>query len=325
VTSAAEGAAEAAPAVLVAGDALVDLTPAATARGTLAYEPHPGGSCLNVAVGLARLGVPTAFLARISEDGFGRLLRSHLQDSGVLPTYLISTEDLTTLAAVHLRDGQATYSFHAADAADRGLLPSHLTAVLDHAPLPATTALHVGSIALVLEPAASTLDGLLRREAGRRVLSVDPNIRPTLIPDRDAYLRRFAAWVRMADMVKVSEEDLAWLYPGRSEEGVVEGWLADGVGLVLVTHGRNGARATTASSSVTAAAPRVDVVDTVGAGDAFTSAVLAHLSARRLLTRDALGRIDASQLAELVEYACLVAADTCTRPGADPPRRADLR
>ena len=102
--------------VVVAGDALVDLTPAPTTRGTTAYEPHPGGSCLNVAVGLARLGVPTAFLARLSRDHFGTLLRRHLAESGVLPTHLLATDDLTTLAAVHLDDGQASYSFHAAEA-----------------------------------------------------------------------------------------------------------------------------------------------------------------------------------------------------------------
>jgi fructokinase len=112
--------------------------------------------------------VPTAFLARLSSDAFGRMLRSHLDASGVQPRYLVDTDDLTTLAAVHLRDGHATYSFHAEGAADRGLLPEHLTA------LPPGSALHLGSITLALEPVASTLEGLLRREAGRRVVSIDP-------------------------------------------------------------------------------------------------------------------------------------------------------
>ena len=151
------------PAVVVAGDALIDLTPSTTVRGQLAYEPHPGGSCLNVAVGLGRLGVPTVFLSRLSSDAFGQMLRDHLADSGVHPGYFVDTDDLTTLAAVHVRDGQATYSFHAQDAADRGLLPEHLTA------LPPGAALHLGSIALMLEPVASTLEWLLRREAGQRV------------------------------------------------------------------------------------------------------------------------------------------------------------
>lgn len=191
------------PAVVVAGDALVDLTPSTTVRGERAYQPHPGGSCLNVAVGLGRLGVPTAFLARLSSDAFGQMLRAQLADSGVHPTYFVDTDDLTTLAAVHLRGGQATYSFHAQRAADRGLLPEHLMTLAPGA------ALHLGSIALVLEPVASTLEGLLQRETGRRVISLDPNVRPGLIPDRVAYLDRFEGWVRLVDILKVSEEDLA--------------------------------------------------------------------------------------------------------------------
>jgi fructokinase len=306
------------PAVVVAGDALIDLTPTTTVRGTSAYEPHPGGSCLNVAVGLARLEVPTAFLARVSSDAFGQLLRGHLAASGVLPTYLIDTDDLTTLAAVHLRDGQATYSFHAAGAADRGLQPEHLAA------LPPGAALHLGSIALVLEPVASTLEGLLRREAGRRTVSLDPNVRPGLIPDRKAYLRRFVGWVPSVDVLKVSQEDLAWLYPGRPEDEVVASWLAAGVSLVVVTHGGHGARASTPLASASAAAPRVAVVDTVGAGDAFMAGALAYLHERRLLAHGALRALNASRLTELLQAACLVAAATCTRAGADPPRRRHL-
>jgi fructokinase len=307
------------PAVVVAGDALVDMTPTTTVRGHLAYEPHPGGSCLNIAVGLARLGVPTAFLARLSRDAFGDLLRAHLAASGVQPGYLIETDDLTTLAAVHLREGQATYSFHAEGAADRGLLPEHLIT-----PLPPGAALHVGSIALVLEPVASTLDGLLRRESGRRVISLDPNVRPGLIPDRERYLRRFESWMTHVDILKLSEEDLAWLYPDRPPQEVVAGWHAAGVALVVITHGQKGAAASTSLASASATAPAVSVVDTVGAGDAFMSGALAHLYERGLMNRDALRSLGVAGLTEMLQAACLVAADTCTRAGAEPPRRHDL-
>jgi fructokinase len=306
------------PAIVVAGDALIDLTPTITVRGQLAYEPHPGGSCLNVAVGLGRLGVPTAFLSRLSTDAFGQMLRAQLADSGVQPTYFVDTDDLTTLAAVHLRGGQATYSFHAQRAADRGLLPEHLMQ------LPAGAALHLGSIALVLEPVASTLEWLMRREAGRRVVSLDPNVRPGLIPDRVAYLDRFEGWLRLVDIMKVSDEDLAWLYPRLSQDDVVAAWHAAGIPLVIITHGEHGATASTPSGSATAKAPAVVVVDTVGAGDAFMAGVLVHLHERRLLVREALRSLDGATLDELLEAACLVAADTCTRAGAEPPRRQDL-
>jgi fructokinase len=310
--------AAAAPAVVVAGDALIDLTPTTTVRGHLAYEPHPGGSCLNVAVGLGRLGVPTAFLARLSSDAFGQMLRAQLADSGVQESYFVDTDDLTTLAAVHLRGGQPTYSFHAQGAADRGLLPEHLT------PLPDSAALHLGSIALMLEPVATTLEWLLQREARRRVVSLDPNVRPGLISDRVAYLDRFDGWIRSVDIMKVSEEDLAWLYPRRAPADVVAGWHAAGIPLVLVTHGGDGAAASTPWGSTSVEAPRVAVVDTVGAGDAFMSAALAHLHERGLMRRDALLALDVSGLTELLEAACLVAADTCTRAGAEPPRRREL-
>lgn len=306
------------PAVVVAGDALIDLTPTRTVRGHPAYEPHPGGSCLNVAVGLGRLGVPTAFLARLSSDAFGEMLRAQLADAGVQPTFVVDTDDLTTLAAVHLSGDRPTYTFHAENAADRGLLPEHLRS------LPAGAALHVGSIALMLEPVASTLEWLLLSEAGRRVVSLDPNIRPDLIVDRVMYLDRFEGWLRLVDIVKVSEEDLAWLYPHVADDEVIAAWHAAGVALVIVTRGERGAVASTPFGSTSCMAPPVTVVDTVGAGDAFMSGVLAYLHERGLLSRDALRTLETSVLSELLRVACLVAADTCRRAGADPPRRGDL-
>jgi fructokinase len=309
------------PAVVVAGDALVDLTPATTTTGHPAYEPHPGGSCLNVAVGLARLGVPTAFLARVSNDAFGALIRAHLAASGVLATYLLATSDLTTLAAVHVQDGIVSYSFHAAEAADRGLRPEHLLELPDRGRLPDGAALHVGSIALVQEPQASTLDGLLRRESRRRVVSLDPNVRSSLVPDRDAYLARMAEWVVLADVVKASDEDLAWLYPGEVPEVAARRWLDAGAALVLVTSGPRGAWAATQGAEVRVPAPVVEVVDTVGAGDAFTSGILAHLHGIGRLTRQGVEQLDAAELQRLLCFAVGVAADTCTRAGAEPPYR----
>ena len=313
------------PAVVVAGDALVDLTPATTTRGTVAYEPHPGGSCLNVAVGLGRLEVPTAFLGRLSRDAFGVLLREHLTASDVMDGWWVETDDLSTLAFVHLSaDGQATYSFHAEGAADRGLRPEHLHELPGGGGPPPGAALHLGSIALVFEPVSATLEGLLRREARSRLISLDPNIRPALIADRDAYLRRFATWTTDADIVKVSAEDLAWLYPDIPEDDVVADWLAEDVSIMLVTHGAAGARAASASASVRVPAPETRVVDTVGAGDAFTAGALAFLHEMGALDRTAVRALDATALEQLLRFACRVAADTCTRGGADPPRRAQL-
>ncbi|MFF7547070.1 carbohydrate kinase [Streptomyces canus] len=312
------------PAVVVAGEALVDLTPARTADGAAAFQPRPGGSCLNVAAGLGRLRVPTALLARISDDHFGDLLRAHLAASGTRLTHVLPASDPTTLAAVHLReDGSAAYSFHANGTADRGLLPEHLVALPDGGALPAGTALHLGSLGLLLEPLASTLDGLIRREAGRRLVSLDPNVRPGLVTDRNAYLRRFAEWVALADVVKASDEDVAWLHPGESYEAVAERWLASGAGLVLITFGSRGAWAIGRDARVHVPAPAVRVVDTVGAGDAFTAGVLAHLHHTGRLSREGVDHLAAGELARLLSYAVDIAADTCTRAGAQPPYRYD--
>jgi fructokinase len=300
--------------ILVAGEALVDLTPARCGDGT-GYLPHPGGSPYNVAVGLGRLEVPVGFLGRLSTDTFGRLLRDHLHDSQVSLAYVVDAEDASTLAFVHLRDDEEPeYAFYTQGTAGRVLLPEHLPEI------PADAAMHFGSFSLALEPGASTLEGLMRRESGRRLLSLDPNVRPGLIADRDAYLRRLEGLVRLADLVKVSAADLAWLYPGEGPEAAASRWLASGPALVLVTLGRDGAAAFGAAARAAATTPPVAVVDTVGAGDAFTSAALAWLHRRHALDRRGLETLDAAALTELLAFANGIAADTCTRAGADPPR-----
>lgn len=306
--------------IVVAGDAFIDLTSCMTLHGTLGYEPHPGGSCLNVAVGLGRLGVSTALLARISEDEFGHRLRAHLASSGVLDTHLIPATELTGLGIADVVEGKAGYSFHTASAADRGLLPEHLADLQ----LPAEAALHLGSIALVQEPQASTLDHLLRRESRHRLVSLDPNVRPSLVVDREAYLARLADWVALSDIVKVSDEDLAWLYPNETYESIAARWLNDGASLVLVTFGAAGAWGRTATAQGRVPAPDVDVMDTVGAGDAFMAGALAHLQQSGRLRREDVQRLDSTDLRTLLAEAAAVAAATCTRAGAQPPFREEL-
>ncbi len=305
-----------APAVVVAGDAFVDLTSTTALDGGPAYAPHPGGSCLNVAVGLGRLGVPTALLARVSDDGFGGLVRRHLADSAVDDAFLVPTTDQTGLGLADVVDGVAGYRFYNAGTADRGLLPEHLAGLA----LPPGAALHVGSVALAYEPQAGTLTGLLRAETGRRLVTIDPNVRPSVIADRAAYLEQLAGWVALSDVVKVSDEDLGWLYPGEPVASVARRWLEAGAALVLVTSGAAGAWATTAAYEARVVSPTVVVADTVGAGDAFTAATLAHLWRTGRLTRAGVASLDARELESLLDLAVRVAADTCTRSGAEPPR-----
>lgn len=299
--------------IITAGEALVDLTPQ-DVDGVTGYVPHPGGSPYNVAVGLGRCGVPVAFLGRISCDHFGRLLRSHLLDSGVALDLVADAGEPTTVAFVHEGSGEPEYSFYATGTADRMLLPEHL------AELPASAVLHMGSISLVLEPTASTLEDLLRRESRSRLITLDPNVRPGLIEDAQAYRRRLAGWIELVDVVKVSAADLGWLHPGLPPEAAAAGWLDAGVTMVLVTSGSERSLAFTATASAQAEVPRIEVADTVGAGDAFTSAVLAHLHRNGWLSREGIAALSHHELRALLTVANEIAADTCTRRGAEPPR-----
>ncbi|MFI5556260.1 PfkB family carbohydrate kinase [Streptomyces sp. NPDC051738] len=300
------------PAVVVAGDALVELAPARMAEGAAAFQPRRGGSCLNVAAGLGRLRVPTALLARLSDDHFGDLLRAHLAAFGTRLTHALPASDPTTLAAVQLReDGSAASSFYANGTADRGLCSVHLAALPDGGALSAGTALHLGSLGLLLEPLGSTLDGLIRREAGRRLVSLDPNVRPGLIPDRAAYLRRFAEWVALADVVRASGEDLAWLRPHEPYEAVAERWIASGAGLVLITFGsrapRSGGRGRRHG----------------GSGRRLHRRGTRPPAPRRPAQPRRRRRSGAGDLTRLLSYAVEIAADTCTRAGAQPPYHHD--
>jgi fructokinase len=300
--------------ILVAGEALVDLTPTRCGDG-VGYLPRPGGSPYNVAIGLGRLDVPVAYLGRLSTDTFGRLLREHLQASQVSLTYVLDAEETTTLAFVHLTDDQEPeYAFYTEGTAGRVLLPEHLPAI------PEGAAMHFGSFSLTLEPGASTLEGLMRRESRRRLLSLDPNVRPGLVTDRDAYLRRLEGLVRLADLVKVSRADLAWLYPREAPETIASRWLGLGPALVLVTLGKDGSEGFGAAVHASAATLPVTVVDTVGAGDAYTSAALAYLHRHDALDRRGLEALGVAELEALLAFANGIAAETSTRPGADPPR-----
>lgn len=305
--------------IVVCGEALIDLVPV-PAGDEQAYLPRAGGSSYNVAIGLARLGAATGYLGRVSTDHFGRLLRDRLVANGVDCTYASEGDEATTLAVVHLEPGhEPQFAFYGEGTADRLLLEADLPALGDD-----VTALHFGSISLIREPGASTYETLMRRESGQRVLSLDPNVRPSLIPDRTAYVERLEGWLGLVDLVKVSRADLGWLYPALSPDEAARRWRALGPSLVVVTRGEEGATAFTAAGVVDVAGTPVEVADTVGAGDAFTAGLLAWLDEQGRLGRDSLGRLEGAALAACLTFANEVAARTCTRAGAEPPRRAEL-
>jgi fructokinase len=306
--------------ILVCGEALVDLVPVPCGPET-GYAPRAGGSSYNVAIGLGRLGVEVGFVGRVSHDRFGRMLRERLAANGVGLEYLLEGREPTTLAVVHLEaDSEPEFSFYGEGTADRLIAEGDLPDAFPDR----VRALHFGSISLVREPGATAFEACMRREHGRRVLTLDPNVRPSLIPDREEYVERLEGWVALADIVKISRADLRWLYPERAPDDIARGWFALGPSLVVVTRGGQGASAFAASGSVEVGGVPATIADTVGAGDAFTSGLLTWLDEAGRLDRSALRGLAEAEIGQALRFANRVAALTCTRSGAEPPTRAEL-
>lgn len=315
--------------ILVAGEALIDLfvdaaepVPGPRDDGLLHPTGVFGGSSFNVAVGLARLGSPCAFLGGLSTDGFGRALLGRLDAEGVGARFVKTSQWPTPLAVISTgADGQPSYSFHAERCAECDLDIADLPQNLD-----GVDAIALGSFSLILEPVGSTLLAFAEREGDRRVVSLDPNLRLGLIRDLAAWRTRFDRFVRTASIVKASTEDLRAAYGADTEpQGIAERWHAGGVRLVVLTDGENGSTVLHASGTLHVPAVPVQVIDTVGAGDTFHAALLSGLARRGRLSRDGIAELDDATLRACVEDASLAAAITCSRRGADLPTAADLQ
>lgn len=307
--------------VAVAGEAITDFVP--TGEDAV-FRASPGGSPANVAVGLARLGVPTRMLARLSTDVLGRRLAAHLAANGVDLSAAVSTGEPSSLAIVVVQqDGSARYDFRVDGTADWQWQEAELAHALD-----GVRALHVGSLSLTTPPGGALLRGLAERARATATVTFDPNARPLLMGGPTEVLGVVRQMLRVADVVKASEEDVGWLLPGRSPADVAAEWATHGPALVIVTCGADGAVAAGAAAGlVERGGVAVDVVDTVGAGDSFMSAVVAGLYSRDLLgadRREALRGLRAPEIDGLLAEAVSAAALTCSRPGADPPDASEL-
>lgn len=290
-----------------------------TATG-MALEARVGGSPFNVAVGLARLGRPVAFFGAISKGFLGERLVHALREEGVDTSAIARVDAPTTLGLVGLdAQGVASYSFYGEGGADRQLS----AAALERVP-PAAAAIHVGSFAMVVEPIASTLRALVEREHDRILVSYDPNVRLNVDPDLTRWRSALDWMLTRAHVVKISEEDLGLLHPDASATDFIDRALAHGVRLVVVTRGASGAVARTASRYAAASALAVPLVDTVGAGDAFQSALLAWFGENDALRIDAIAPSTEDRLEEALRFACAAASLACSRRGADLPTRDEL-
>lgn len=300
--------------ILCCGEALIDMLPRTSTLGEDAYAPYAGGAIFNTAIALGRLGVPTGFFTGLSDDMMGDILRGTLKESGVDYSYCATLSRPTTVAFVKLVDGHATYAFYDEGTAGRMITEAELPALGDEC-----EALHFGAISLIPEPCGSTYEALLAREHDKRVISLDPNIRPGFIKDKDAHMARIRRMAAMADIVKFSDEDLAWFGLEGDEEALARHWLHHGAKLVVVTRGAEGAVGYTVNHKVTVPSERVSVVDTVGAGDTFDAGVLASLKMQNLLTKQQVAKLDQDQIAKVLALGAKAAAVTVSRAGANPP------
>jgi fructokinase len=292
------------------GEALIDFV----ATGELVYKGYPGGSPFNTAIAAARLGVPTGFLSQLSDDLFGRRLRRHLEDNGVDVRFVLTSSAPSTLAFVE-RDAEVNrYVFLAQGSADRGYAPDPLPS------LPAETAyLSFGSVALLGEPAATTITRLVEAHRNRTIVVLDPNVRPSLVEDAAAYRARMTRWIGLADIVKISREDIEYLADTSEADDAARSWLALGPKIVVVTAGAHGARLYRGGEPLDVPGFDVDVVDTIGAGDTFTAGLIAGLLRAGVARAEQLAPTSGETLRQVLRFASAAAGLACTRPGADPP------
>ena len=302
------------------GDALIDFVPTRNAEGREAVMPAVGGSCLNVAIGMARLGAPTGFVGGISTDLFGRMIADHAVASHVELGLATRSDRQTTLAFVRIVAGESHYAFYDAETATRNWTYRRVSI-----PFADVEALHVGSTTLVNDQGAAETKALIADARMSSTISFDPNCRPNLVKDKPAYLARTVDFAASADLIKMSDVDFAYLFGEEPSRQRAQALLGQGASLVVITRGSQGAVAWHASAGeIEVAAPEVEVVDTIGAGDSFQAALLSALHAQRRLARPKLKNIEVEELRGALSFAARCAGITCTRPGADPPWRREI-
>lgn len=308
------------PLVLVCGESLLDVFGNGRTVAGMALDAVVGGSPLNVAAGLARLGLGSLFFGGISGDFLGARIEEAIRAEGIDTRALVRCDAPTTLSLVGVdAQGQPSYRFYGTGGADRQVKKEDLALV------PAgLAALHFGSYAAVVEPIGSTIRALVEARRHESVISYDPNVRANVEPDLSVWRRQIDWMAARAHVLKLSDEDYERLYPGQSENGLAAAWLSSGVKLVMLTRGGQGATAWTRLGRVDRLAPAVQVQDTVGAGDTFQAASLMALHELGRLSPEGVGQLSLDEVGRLVTFAAQAAAITCTRRGPDLPRRSEL-
>lgn len=300
--------------ILCAGESLIDMVPEGAT-----YRPLPGGAVYNTAIALGRMGAGTGYLWPISRDAFGEMLLRPLAEAGVDTGLCPRSDRLTTLAFVTLTGGEARYCFYDEGSAGRMLAAADLPEIPDE-----VSALFIGGISLVPDPCGAAVEALVERVRHRIPVMLDPNIRPFFIADAAAYRQRLDRLFGMVDLVKLSGDDLEWLMPGSSFDEAAATILAQGPRVIFQTGGSAGARAHWSGQLLDAPAMRVEVADTIGAGDTFNAGVLAALDRAGVLSRAGLDHLTPEVLAQALALGTRAAAITVSRPGANPPWAHEL-
>jgi len=301
--------------LIACGDALIDFVPTRNDAGREAVMPAVGGSCLNVAIGMARLGAPTGFVGGISTDLFGQMIADHAGASRVALDFATRSDHQTTLAFVRILAGESHYAFYDAETATRNWTYRRGSILFAN-----IEAIHVGSTTLVNDNGAAETKALISDARASSTISFDPNCRPNLVTDKAAYLARMTEFATDADLIKMSDVDFAYLFGDEPYAQRANALLEQGTSLVVITRGGNGAAAWHAGAGqVEVPAPKVEVADTIGAGDSFQAALLFALHKQGRLARQQLKDVSADELRRALSFAANCAGLTCTRPGADPP------
>ena len=306
--------------IICAGESLVDMV---SFRGEPEYTPHVGGSNFNSSIALGRLGADSYYFGAISNDSYGELIENTLRHSKVKEDFVIKTNRPTTLAYADVVDGIAEYTFvdeHSAGRLlDKASLQPFVKSVMK------AKALLVGGISLQAEPCGSSWQSFIEEVAGHLPIYFDANVRPDFIENKQNYLARFIALTHKVDIIKISDEDYRYLYGAKDFNEVSRSWIDNGVKLVILTLGSEGSKVIYGNGNeVFAESLKVDVVDTIAAGDTFNAGFLLNLDEQDLLDREGLNAINNDQLTRALNFANKVASITVTRKGANPPWHEEL-
>lgn len=299
------------------GEALIDFIYLEEGHDAL-YKPAPGGSPYNTSMAIARLGIPAAFLSPISTDMFGKMLLDHIKASGVNTDTVISSPNPTTLAFAKIVNKAAEYAFFSNGSADRSVTAKELKKSVAKLP-EAPDCYQIGSISLLQEPGASEIISFIKKRPEGSIVSFDPNIRASLVEDRRAYLDHIEMLFEEAAIVKISDEDLAWIFPEVSMEEAAEQILSYGPAVCVVTAGKEGVYWFSNSVNEYLVARDIEITDTIGAGDTFHAGLLSYFHTAGKLSREKLEEITRDEALTALKFASMAAEINCTRQGANPP------